>query len=231
MCVVIPAFNEEHTVGQVVTSVYRAVPDACVLVVDDGSTDKTSERAAAAGAAVVSLCVNLGIGGAVQTGYLYALRHQFDICIQIDGDGQHDPDELPRLVAPLLEGQADMVVGSRWLGRGNYQAPRSRRLGMKILAGLVHWRIPTPVTDPTSGFRAVGRQGINLFAGTYPTDFPEVESLLLAAAYGLRVREVPVVMRPRTFGRSSINGLRAGYYMARVAMAVLVNRASRREDS
>jgi glycosyltransferase involved in cell wall biosynthesis len=229
--VVIPAFNEEHTVGDVVSSVYRAVPGACVVVVNDGSTDETAERAAAAGATVISLCFNLGVGGAVQTGYLYALRHHLDICVQIDGDGQHDPAEVPRLIEPLLAGRADMVVGSRWLGRGDYHAPRGRRLGMKILAALVHWRINTPVTDPTSGFRAVGRRCIDLFAGTYPTDFPEVESLLLATAHGLRVRETPVRMHPRAFGYSSITGLRSAYYMVRVGMAVIVNRASRERES
>lgn len=231
LCVVIPAFNEEHTVGDVVSSVYQAVPGACVIVVNDGSTDETAERATAAGATVISLCFNLGVGGAVQSGYLYALRHHLEICVQIDGDGQHDPADVPRLVEPLLAGLADMVVGSRWLGRGEYQAPRSRRIGMKILAALVHWRIKTPVTDPTSGFRAVGRRGIALFAGRYPTDYPEVESLLLATAHGLRVHETPVRMHPRTFGYSSIRGLRSAYYMARVGMAVIVNPASREKDS
>jgi len=129
LCVVIPAFNEEHTVGDVVSSVYQAVPGACVIVVNDGSTDETAERATAAGATVISLCFNLGVGGAVQSGYLYALRHHLEICVQIDGDGQHDPADVPRLVEPLLAGLADMVVGSRWLGRESI-----KRLGVAASA-------------------------------------------------------------------------------------------------
>jgi glycosyltransferase involved in cell wall biosynthesis len=223
-CVIIPAFNEEEAVGHVVRSVNEALPTACVLVVNDGSSDGTARSAEQAGATVLSLPVNLGIGGAVQAGYRYALEHAFQLAIQIDGDGQHDPQEAMRVLAPILTGEADMIVGSRWLGRGDYVAPRSRRFGMRILAKLVSRATGTVLTDSTSGFRAVGRRGIELFAHEYPTDFPEVETIVLATRRGLRVREVGVRMEQRTTGRSSISGVRSSaYYMIRVIMVLLLD--------
>ncbi len=221
LCVVIPALNEGRSIGAVVEAVRAALPGAQALVVDDGSTDDTAAEARRAGAVVASLPVNLGIGGAVQTGYRYALRHGFDIALQVDGDGQHDPGEAARLLAPVLAGQADMVIGSRWLGRGEFASPVGRRLGMRILAALVRARTGGPFTDTTSGFRAVGRRGIELFARAYPTDFPEVEVIVLACRQGLRVTEVPVAMAERQHGASSIAGLRSAYYMARVVVALL----------
>jgi hypothetical protein len=230
ICIVIPAFNEGGSVAQVVARVHGALPTAHVLVVDDGSQDDTALRAKAAGASVMTLPVNLGIGGAVQAGYRYATRHGFDVAIQIDGDGQHDPFETARLLEPLLSGRADMTVGSRWLGRGEYEASSGRRFGMRLLARLVCWRARGSFTDTTSGFRAVGRRGIEMFARTYPTDFPEVESLVLASRNGLRIEEVPVRMTPRTQGRSSIAGLRSAYYMARVVIALVVDSLSRADS-
>ncbi len=201
-----------------------ALPTAHVLVVNDGSCDATAERAVRAGATVLSLPVNLGIGGAVQAGYRYALKYGFHVAIQIDGDGQHDPREAEHILAPILEGEADMVVGSRWLTRGNYVATRSRRFGMHILAWLVSRAAGTTVTDSTSGFRAVGRSGVELFAREYPTDFPEVETLVLATRHGLRLREVGVRMEQRKTGHSSISGLRSStYYMIRVIMVLLLD--------
>ena len=223
-CVIIPAFNEEEAVGDVVSSVIEALPTAHVLVVDDGSRDGTALSAEVAGATVLSLPVNLGIGGAVQAGYRYSLQHGFQMAIQIDGDGQHDPREARRVLQPILMGEADMVVGSRWLGRGDYVAPRSRRFGMHVLAGLVSRATGVDLTDSTSGFRAVGRQGIELFAREYPTDFPEVETLVLATRRGLRVREVGVRMEQRRTGRSSIAGVKSSaYYMIRVIMVLLLD--------
>jgi glycosyltransferase involved in cell wall biosynthesis len=223
-CVIIPAFNEEEAVGHVVRSVIQALPTARVLVVNDGSSDGTAMSAEQAGATVLSLPVNLGIGGAVQAGYRYALEHAFQLAIQIDGDGQHDPQEAERVLEPILMGEADMVVGSRWLGRGDYVASRSRRFGMRILAKLVSRATGTVLTDSTSGFRAVGRRGVELFAREYPTDFPEVETLVLATRRGLRVREVGVGMEQRRTGRSSISGVRSSaYYMIRVIMVLLLD--------
>jgi glycosyltransferase involved in cell wall biosynthesis len=223
LLVIVPAYNEAPVIASVVTRIRQALPEARTLVVSDGSTDDTAVRARQAGAVVAELPVNLGIGGAVQTGYRYALRHGFDVAIQIDGDGQHDPAEVGRLLAPLRQGRADLVVGSRWLGRGEYVAPMGRRVGMHLLAAMVRWRTGQPVTDTTSGFRAAGPRAIRLFAHHYPADFPEVESLVLARRHGLRLLEVPVAMRPRAHGRSSIAGLRSAYYMARVGLALVVD--------
>jgi len=222
ICVVVPAFNEARSIARVVERLRLALPDAHVAVVNDGSADDTAARALRAGATVITLPVNLGIGGAVQVGYRYALRNGFDIAIQVDGDDQHDPSEIERLLAPIREGRAEMTVGSRWLGRGDYVATTGRRFGMRFLARLVSWRTGATFTDTTSGFRAVGVQGIALFARSYPTDFPEVESLVLASRNGLRLEEVPVRMSPRGHGQSSITGFRSAYYMARVTVALVV---------
>ena len=222
ICVVIPAFNEGKTVGRVVREVTAAVPAADVVVVDDGSSDDTAVISEAAGAKVLSLPLNLGIGGAVQAGFRFAAACGHDIAVQVDGDGQHDPIEISRIVEPLRDRSADMVVGSRWLGRGDYTAATNRRVGMRLLAKLVSWRSGHRFTDTTSGFRAVGPRALSLFSNEYPSDFPEVETLVLAVRHGLRVVEVPVRMRPRSQGRSSIAGLRSAYYMARVGLAVLV---------
>ncbi len=229
-CVIVPALNESGSVAAVIHSVHTAMPGAQVVVVNDGSTDDTAHQAARAGAIVVTLPVNLGIGGAVQTGYRYALRNDFDVAMQIDGDGQHEPSEAARLFGPLVAGRADMVIGSRWLGRGDYVAPPSRRFGMRILARLVCWRAGGVFTDTTSGFRAVGRKGIELFAEDYPTDFPEVESLVVASRNGLRIEEAPVRMTHRQHGRSSIAGLNSAYYMVRVIVALLVVSPRRRNQ-
>jgi glycosyltransferase involved in cell wall biosynthesis len=231
ICVVIPAYNESGSVGRVIRRAHSAIPEALVVVVNDGSRDDTAVRALRAGATVITLPVNLGIGGAVQAGYLYALRHGFDIAIQVDGDDQHDPAEIDRLLDPIRTGRAEMTVGSRWLGRGDYKAPAGRRFAMRLLATLVGWRTGGTFTDTTSGFRAVGAQGIALFARTYPTDFPEVESLVLASRNGLHVEEVPVRMTPRSHGRSSIAGLRSAYYMARVTVALVVGSLNRTDKS
>jgi glycosyltransferase involved in cell wall biosynthesis len=228
-CVIIPTFNEGRSVAAVVAAAHVAMPSATIVVVNDGSTDDSAERAINAGAVVLSLPFNVGIGGAVQTGYRFALRQGFTYAMQIDGDGQHDPAEATRLLEPLISGTADMVVGSRWLGRGEYEATSQRRIGMKILARLVQWRTGTPLTDTTSGFRAVGRSGIELFAERYPTDFPEVETLVLATRHGLRIAEVPVIMAPRRHGHSSIAGLNSAYYMIRVVTLLLLEVLDRKE--
>jgi hypothetical protein len=231
LCAIVPAFNESKSVGEVVTSIHTALPSAHILVVDDGSNDDTSAEAKKAGAAVITLPLNLGIGAAVQTGYFYAKRHGFDLAMQIDGDGQHDPHECRLLIEPIVNHRADLVVGSRWLGRGEYEAPTGRRLGMRILSKLVGWRTKQNLTDTTSGFRAVGRKGIELFARSYPSDFPEVETLVLAKQCGLRIEEVPVRMVQRRHGRSSIAGLRSSYYMLRVVVALLIDTLDPKEVS
>jgi len=190
--------------------------------VDDGSTDGTSDIAAEAGAHVVRLPYNLGIGGAVQTGLQYARDHDFDVAVQVDGDAQHDPAEIPKILAPIIEGSADLVVGSRFLGEGEYEPPVTRLLGIRLLARIVSLLVRQRVTDTTSGFRASNRRAIALFAGDYPHDYPEVEGMVLVFRHRLKLVEVPVQMRLRGAGESSITFWRSAYYMLKVLLALFV---------
>jgi glycosyltransferase involved in cell wall biosynthesis len=219
---IVPAFNEEGNVGRVIEEIRAHDPGFEVVVVDDGSRDRTSEVAAEHGAIVLRLPFNLGIGGAVQTGYRYALENGFELAVQIDGDGQHDPSQLDKLLAPLLAGEADVVVGSRFAEGGKYAAGRSRRLGIRLFAALVSALCRQKLTDTTSGFRAVNRKGIVLFAADYPHDYPEVEAIVMAVRQRLRLREVAVSMRLRDSGQSSITPLRSAYYVIKVTLAVLI---------
>jgi glycosyltransferase involved in cell wall biosynthesis len=219
---IVPAYNEEATIGEVVLEVRDYDPTFEVLVVDDGSTDATAECAEEAGARVLRLPLNLGIGGAVQAGFMYALERDFDFAVQVDGDGQHDARELGRLLEPVLADRADLAIGTRFSGPRAYRAPIARRVGIGMFAALVSLRVRQRMTDTTSGFRAVNRRGIRLFAVDYPHDYPEVEAVVTAARGNLRVCEVPVLMRPRTAGRSSITTFRSFYYVVKVLLALFV---------
>jgi glycosyltransferase involved in cell wall biosynthesis len=184
--------------------------------------DATAAIAGERGAHVVRLPFNLGIGGAVQTGYRYAFEHGFDVAVQVDGDGQHDPAQLPLILGPLLDGEADLVVGSRFAGGGAYRSTASRRIGITIFACVVSAVVGQRVTDTTSGFRAVNRKAIALFSADYPHDYPEVEATVMCVKHRLRLAEVPVTMRERGGGRSSITATRSIYYMAKVLLAIFV---------
>ena len=219
---IVPAFNEAATIAEVVSELRDFDPELEVLVVDDGSTDLTSAVAEAAGARVLRLPINLGIGGAVQAGYLYAFERGFDLAVQVDGDGQHDPKELGRLLEPILTKRADLAIGTRFAGEQSYRAPLARRIGISLFAALVSLRVRQRMTDTTSGFRAVNRRGIKLFAADYPHDYPEIESVVTAARGDLRVCEVPVAMRQRAAGRSSITAFRSFYYVVKVLLALFV---------
>jgi len=219
---IVPAFNEEACIGDVVDEIRAFDATFAIVVVDDGSADLTAAVAADHGAHVLTLPFNLGIGGAMQTGYRYAWDEGFDLAVQVDGDGQHDPRQLPAIVGPLLADEADMVVGSRFSGDGEYRSSFLRRMGIRLFARTISLVIRQKVTDTTSGFRAVNRHGIALFARDYPHDYPEVESTVMAARHGLRLLEVPVTMRERAAGRSSINAPRSVYYMVKVLLAVFV---------
>ena len=229
---IVPAYNEADAVEEVIAELRAFDPEIAVVVVDDGSTDRTGAVAAAAGADVLRLPYNLGIGGAVQTGHQYARNAGFDVAVQVDGDGQHDPRELPKLLAPLLADEADMVVGSRFAGEKSYRTSPLRRIGIAILARVVSALVRQRVTDPTSGFRAVNRRALELFAGDYPHDYPEAEATVLAHRHRLRMVEVPVRMRPRAGGTSSISGIYSLVYMSKVLVALFVGLFRRypRED-
>ena len=220
---IVPALNEEESVGGVVDEITAFDPQIRVLVVDDGSSDRTAAVAEAHGAQVVRLPFNLGIGGAMQTGFRYAFLNGFDVVVQVDGDGQHDPAELPKLLVPLREDRADMVVGSRFSAQGSYRAPVFRRLGIALFAWTISLIARQRVTDTTSGFRAVNRRGIALFAADYPHDYPEVEATVMVVRHELRLLEVPVAMRSRSAGRSSITAASSIYYMVKVLLAIFVS--------
>jgi glycosyltransferase involved in cell wall biosynthesis len=219
---IVPALNEEATVGRVIDEIRAFDPDFDIVVVDDGSVDRTAGMAADRGAHVLRLPFNLGIGGAMQTGYRFAFERGYDVAVQIDGDGQHDPSQLPAILAPVLAGGADLCVGSRFTGSGEYRSSFVRRLGIRVFARVVSLVVRQKVTDTTSGFRAVNRKGIALFAADYPHDYPEVEATVMCVKHKLRLQEVPVEMRERGGGASSITALRSIYYMTKVLLAIFV---------
>ena len=219
---IVPAFNEEASIARVVGELLAYDPGLRVVVVDDGSTDRTAEAARAAGAKVVSLPFNLGIGGAVQTGFRYAWEQGFDVAVRADGDGQHDPAELDAILRPVLADEADVAVGSRFMGGEGYRSSRSRRVGIRLLAWIVSALTRQRITDPTSGFQAANRLGIRLFAADYPHDYPEAEATVMVFKHRLRLQEVPVAMRARESGRSSITTVRSVYYMVKVVLAIFV---------
>jgi glycosyltransferase involved in cell wall biosynthesis len=219
---IVPAFNEAASVASVVADVHALEAGFDVLVVDDGSTDGTPEVARAAGARVATLPYNLGIGAAVQTGFKYAVRHGYDLAVQVDGDVQHDAGELPKLLGPILDAEADLVVGTRFAGERHYRSSVPRRLGIALFAGLVSVLVRQRLTDTTSGFRAANGRALRLFAEHYPHDYPEVEATVLSSRHRLRVREISVRMRPRETGRSSIGARMSVYYMVKVTLALFV---------
>jgi glycosyltransferase involved in cell wall biosynthesis len=219
---IVPALNEEGSIGRVIDEIRAFDPELDVLVIDDGSVDRTTDAARAKAAIVLRLPFNLGIGGAVQTGFRYAYEHGYDLVVRVDGDGQHDPAQLQTIVDPVLRGDADICVGSRFVTNDGYRSSASRRLGIRVLAWTASRLTGQRVTDPTSGFQAVNRNGIALFAADYPHDYPEVEAIVMVEKHRLRLLEVPVAMREREHGRSSITAARSVYYMAKVLLAIFV---------
>jgi glycosyltransferase involved in cell wall biosynthesis len=223
---IVPAYNEAGAISSTIAELRAHAPEWDVLVVDDGSTDETARLARTAGARVLRMPFNLGIGGAVQSGYQYALEHGYQVAVQVDGDGQHDPRYLPILLDHLRDDpDLNMVTGSRFLDPEDahgYRSSASRRVGIRLFAGILSRIVGRPITDPTSGLRMTDRRGIELFARDYPHDYPEVEALVLSHAHQLQGDELPVRMRARLTGRSSIGSTQSVYYMMKVTLAVLV---------
>lgn len=230
--VVVPAWNEHEALPGVIAELRQAVPGADVLVVDDGSTDDTSGVATRAGAEVLTLPFNLGVGGAMRAGFTYALRHGYDVAVQVDADGQHNPADVPTLVAALAEHEADIVIGARFAGVGDYQARGPRRWAMSLLSRVLSRVARTRLTDTTSGFKAIGRRAIRLFAADYPAEYlgDTVEALVVASRAGLRIRQVPVAMRPRAGGTPSHSPLKATVFLARAGLALITALARPRRD-
>jgi hypothetical protein len=220
--IIVPTYNESASVGTLVRRLRRTLPDFDVVVIDDGSTDATL-RHVPAGTRVISLPFNLGIGGAMQTGYRYAAQHGYDIAVQVDADGQHRPSEVQHLVDRLMQKDVDMVIGSRFLGRRSYRQTPHRMAGIIALRGLIRFLTGHIVTDCTSGFRAVNDRVMRAFAHWYPEDYPEPEVVLLLHRSGFRVTEIPVRMRRRRTGESKIPLVRGMFYMIKVSTCLLLD--------
>jgi hypothetical protein len=225
--VFIPAWNEADSVATVIADVRECLPEADVLVVDDGSSDETAARASAAGATVASLPFNQGLGAALQTGYLYALREGYDFCAHLDADGQHPPAEVARLLEEVRAGRADLVIGSRYRERGeahsdDYRPTISRRIGTSVFRFFLTLATRQRFTDTTSGMRAANRRVMELFSENYSPDFAEIESLQLAVRQGLRVEEVPVRMLERSGGSSFLTPLRSAFFIFKGLVVLLV---------
>jgi len=221
--VIVPAYNEEASVADVIGDLKREFQQGDILLVNDGSGDRTSEIAKSLGVDVIDLPYNVGIGGAVQTGFRYALEEDYDLAIQFDSDGQHLAKEIPGLLGPHLEKGTDLIVGSRFLSKTGFTSSVQRRIGSRILSLVVSALIGKKITDTTSGFRLYGRKAIDFFSVLYPEDYPEVEALILAHKKGLTIEEVPAEMGPRAAGKSSITTSKAVYYMVKVLLAIFVD--------
>lgn len=221
--IIIPAFNEERNIISLLEQLFALELEADVLVINDASLDHTSSLVKKMGGQVIDLPLNLGIGGAVQTGYIYAHYHDYDIAVQVDGDGQHDPKYLPALIKPIIDGDADMVVGSRFIDHAGFQSTRARRIGIRFFENLIYLLTRVKFTDPTSGFRACGKDIIHLFAQYYPYDFPEPETLATVNRKGFKTVEIPVIMKERKEGKSSIQSMKTVYYMIKVSLAIIID--------
>ncbi|MFQ5586940.1 MAG: glycosyltransferase family 2 protein [Thermodesulfobacteriota bacterium] len=221
--IIIPAYNEAESIGDVISSIKKASISADIIVINDGSTDDTGTIARKSDAIVINHPCNLGIGATMQTGYRFAASQGYGFAVQVDGDGQHPPEQVVRLLGPLMEGSADVVIGSRFIDKGAYKPSLARGIGMVIFSRLISTIMGKWFTDTTSGFRAVNKDVISFYADYYPEDYPEVEALILLHKAGFRTTEVPVTMNVRMGGNSSITAFRAVYYMVKVLLAVYID--------
>ena len=225
--VIIPAYNESASIVNTVNDIKKHAPDFDYVVINDHSKDNTLQICKDAGLNVIDLPLNLGIGGAVQTGYLYACQNGYDIAVQFDGDGQHDAKYLNEMAETLVKEQADMVIGSRFIEKEGFQSSFTRRLGIRYFTFLIKILTGQKITDPTSGYRMCNRKIIELFAGNYPKDYPEPETTTWILRKKLKVLEIPVIMRAREEGVSSISLKKSFYYMFKVTMAIIIERTRR----
>lgn len=220
--IIIPAYNEAANIEKVIESLQKNVPQMDYLIINDCSNDNTVMLCKKNHYNFISLPINLGIGGGVQTGYKYALDYNYDIAIQHDGDGQHDSRYIEEVIQPIINGQADIVIGSRFIEREGFQSSRIRRFGICFLSKLIQLCCGTKIKDVTSGFRAVNQEYIRFYAFEYPSDYPEPEAIVSASLRGARIQEIPVKMQERENGVSSINLIRSVYYMIKVSLAVII---------
>lgn len=224
--VIIPAYNESKSLENVIRDITNNAPGVDYLIVNDCSTDNSVDILNGMKASYLDCAINLGIGGAVQAGYKYAFDNGYDIAIQLDGDGQHDASYINEMVQLIESDEADVVIGSRFIDKEGFQSSISRRTGIKILSGLIRVMCGERVKDVTSGFRAVNHTMIRIFADNYPDDYPEPEVIVTSSLNGARIKEIPVIMRERAQGVSSINLKKSIYYMIKVSLAIIICRIS-----
>lgn len=222
--VIIPAYNEQENIRSTICKLQEYNPDLDYVVINDCSRDDTLTILDDMGAPYVNLPLNLGIGGGMQTGYKYALRNGYDIAIQMDGDGQHIPEYLQALITPIEKGEGDLVIGSRFLDKQGFQSSTLRRAGINFLSGLIRLCCGVKIKDVTSGFRAANKKAISLFVNDYAQDYPEPEAIISCALSHARIVEVPVIMKEREGGVSSISSFRSVYYMIKVTIAIILQR-------
>ncbi|OQB15157.1 MAG: Undecaprenyl-phosphate mannosyltransferase [Firmicutes bacterium ADurb.Bin193] len=221
--IIIPVYNEEKNIGHVLNGIKKTCPDIDVLVIDDGSSDDSYRVCVESGVGeVIKLPANLGIGGARQTGFKYALYNDYDIVIQMDGDGQHDPACIEKMISQLRDG-ANLCIGSRFITGEGFQSSFVRRIGISFIYNIIRFVLGQKITDPTSGYRACDKKAIALFAKEYPQDYPEPESLVTAGKNNLIIKEIPVTMMERKNGKSTIGGTDSVYYMIKVTLAILID--------
>lgn len=222
--IIIPAYNEQNNIVKTVESIQKESEEFDYVIINDCSTDKTRAICEKNGFNIVNLPINLGIGGAVQTGYQYAIKNDYDMAVQVDGDGQHNPEFLKDMAKYLEEKKLDMVIGSRFIEKRGFQSSGVRRIGIRFFTLLIRIITGTTITDPTSGLRMIGRNVLEIFARDYPKDYPEPESVVMILRKGLKVEEIPVIMKEREGGVSSISLKKSIYYMIKVPLAILIER-------
>jgi glycosyltransferase involved in cell wall biosynthesis len=221
--IIIPAYNEERTIGGVIKGIRNSIQSADIVVINDGSSDRTENAAKDAGAFVINLPFNLGYGAALQTGFKYAVRHGYRYAIQMDGDGQHNPLSLIGLIKEIEKNSADVVIGSRFLGGNNYNAPFLRKIGMKVFSIITNFITRQKFTDPTSGYRAMNESILRFYSNDiYPVDYPDADVIIMLHQAGFRIREIPVDMNPSLTGKSMHSGLKPIYYLFKMMLSIFV---------